>query len=46
MRPGAPPRISLVVELAQYSLYQRHEIMDEIHVGSSPSIFPMLRQAS
>jgi len=34
--------------LHNISLYQRHgfEIMDEIHVGSSPSIFPMLRQAS
>jgi predicted GNAT family N-acyltransferase len=29
------------------SLYQRHgfEIVDTIQVGSSPSIFPMLRQA-
>jgi GNAT superfamily N-acetyltransferase len=33
--------------LLNTSLYQRHgfEIMDEIQVGSSPSIFPMLRQA-
>jgi ribosomal protein S18 acetylase RimI-like enzyme len=29
------------------SLYQRHgfEILDSIHIGSSPPIFPMLRQA-
>jgi hypothetical protein len=47
MRPGTPPGLSLVVEPAKYFPYQRHgfEIVDTIQVGSSPAIFPMLRQA-
>jgi hypothetical protein len=43
-----PSEGQVLVETIAVSLYQRYgfEIMDEIHVGSSPSIFPMLRQAS